>query len=87
MSIHNDPRRFSTDDEYREWQNDLRMEYARETYEEKHPYDDDTSNITCAYWSEDGSCNCDDHCKYQKGKWKDICGLNVEDKEDFDAEN
>ena len=41
MSIHADPRRNSLDEEeYREWQRDLRLEYAREIYEEKHPYED-----------------------------------------------
>jgi len=41
MSIHADPRRHSLDEEeYREWQRDLRLEYAREIYEEKHPYED-----------------------------------------------
>lgn len=76
MSIHADPRRHSLDEEeYREWQRDLMLEYEREVYEEKHPYEDDTSNITCDYQGEDGSCNCDDHCKYQVGKWKDACSL------------
>ena len=83
MSIHADPRRNSLDEEeYREWQRDLRLEYAREEYEERHPYEDDTSNITCDYQSEDGSCNCDENCKYQVGKWKDACSLWKESEEE-----
>lgn len=44
MSIHADPRQYSADPEEREeWQRDLRSEYARETYEEKHPMNVATS--------------------------------------------
>lgn len=86
MSIHADPRRHSLDEEeYKEWQRDLRLEYAREEYEEKHQYDEE--NITCDYQGEDGSCNCDDHCEYQRGKWKDVCGVWREsEEEDADSD-
>ena len=78
MSIHSDPRRNSLDEEeYREWQRDLKSEYAREEYEERHPYDayEDFQNPVCDYMGEDGSCDCDDHCIHQRGKWKDMCAL------------
>lgn len=74
MSIHNDPRRHSLDEqEYAEWQRDLRLEYAREEYEMKHPYEDES--ITCDYQTEDGSCMCDGNCVHQRGKWRDVCGV------------
>jgi len=35
MSIHSDPRRYSTDEEeVRAWENDMRMEYAKQEYDE-----------------------------------------------------
>ena len=78
MSIHSDPRRNSLDEEeYREWQNDLRMEYAKQEY-----YDNATDDdFVCGYMGEDGSCNCDRNCSNQTGKWKDTCGLWKEKKE------
>ena len=78
MSIHNDPRRHSLDEEeYREWQNDLRMEYAQEIYEVQHPYDayEDFKNPDCDCIGEDGSCYYDYDCIHQRGKWKDMCAL------------
>ena len=78
MSIHSDPRRNSLDEEeYREWQRDLKSEYAREEYEERHPYDayEDSENLVCDYVGEDGSCNYDYDCIHQRGKWKDMCAL------------
>lgn len=73
MSIHNDPRRHSLDEEeYKEWQRDLRLEYAREEYEQKHPYEFEEV-ATCEYMGDDGSCNCDDNCVHQRGKWRDVC--------------
>lgn len=51
----------------------------------KHPYEDDTSNITCDYQGEDGSCNCDEHCEHQLGKWRDVCGI-WKEREDEDEE-
>lgn len=75
MSIHADPRQYSADPEEREeWERDLRLEYAREEYEERHPYEIDPPD-DCEYQGEDGSCYCDDNCKYQRGKWKDTCSL------------
>ncbi len=75
MSIHNDPRRFSSDaDECADWERDLRLEYRREEYEDKHPYDDCYS-FSCDYQGKDGSCNCDDKCIHQTGKWRDVCEM------------
>ena len=72
MSIHADPRRHSLDEEeYKEWQRDLRLEYAREEYEERYPYEESGD---CNYQGEDGSCNYDGNCTHQRGKWRDICG-------------
>jgi len=54
MSIHADPRRNSLDDEeYKEWQRDLRLEYTREEYEEKHPYEDMEEQTTTKEGDED----------------------------------
>ena len=87
MSIHNDPRRNSLDeDEYRAWENDLRMEYAREEYEMRHPYDDDDAEIKCDWQGDDGSCNYDGHCAHQTGKWKDTCDCPVYDDEEGEEE-
>ena len=78
MSIHNDPRRFSTDeDERREWENDLRMEYAPEEYERTHPYEceeeqtatkeDDYDCMSCAHDGDSNICwECEDGSKYRK---------------------
>lgn len=75
MSVHSDYRSNNPSREERaEYERDLRAAYARETYEEKHPYEDDTA-VTCDYMGDDGSCNCDDHCVHQRGKWKDVCGV------------
>ena len=72
MSIHNDPRRNSRDKaEYAEWQNELRMEYRRESL----PDDIAADDFKCGYMNDDGSCDCDRHCQHQKGKWKDMCAL------------
>ena len=81
MSIHADPRQFSADPEERaDWEHDLRVEYRRETYEQKHPYED--SGTKCNYQGEDGSCMCDGHCAHQRGKWRDVCEIWEEEEED-----
>lgn len=35
----------------------------------------------CDYEAEDGSCMYDGHCKYQAGKWRDICAAGGEGEE------
>jgi len=75
MSIHADPRQNDPDPEVRaDWQRDLRLEYAREEYEMKYPYEDNTET-ECLYQSKDGGCTCDGSCIHQIGKWKDTCSL------------
>lgn len=65
MSIHSDPRRNSLDEEeYREWQRDLRNEYAEEQ----------PIKLPCGFATEDGSCTSEEICPHQYGKWKDLCG-------------
>jgi len=83
MSIHNDPRRYSTDEEeVRAWENDMRMEYAKQEYYDSLAYEED---FECDYVGEDGSCNYDGHCVNQTGKWKDTCAL-WKEKEDADSD-
>ena len=82
MSIHADPRQYSADPEERaDWERDLRFEYRREEYEERHQDEIDTPD-SCDYQGEDGTCNCDGHCVYQTGKWKDTCSLWEESEEE-----
>ena len=73
MSVHSDYRGNLTPDERAEYERDLRAAYARETYEQKHGYEFESA--TCDYMGEDGSCNCDDNCVHQRGKWRDVCGV------------
>ena len=81
MSIHADPRQYSADPEERaDWERDLRFEYRREEYEQKHG-DDEIIIRTCKYQDDAGSCNCDGHCLHQTGKWKDTCSIWEESKE------
>lgn len=84
MSIHNDPRQHSENPEDREdFERDLRYEYRREEYENRHPYEHEDSH--CGYQGEDGSCNYDGHCVHQMGKWRDSCGV-WKEREDEDEE-
>ena len=73
MSVHSDYRGNLTPEERAEFERDLRAAYAREEYEQKHPYE--LENTECNYQGEDGSCMCDDHCVHQLGKWRDVCGV------------
>ena len=82
MSVHSDYRGELTPDERTEYERDLKTAYRRETYEQNHPYEEDTENVTCDYMDSDGSCNCDDNCKHQRGKWKDTCALWKESEEE-----
>lgn len=85
MSIHNDPRQYSPNPEERaDFKRDLRYEYRREEYENRHPYEE-CEDTHCDYQGEDGSCNCDDHCIHQTGKWRETCGV-WEESEDEDEE-
>ena len=81
MSVHSDYRGELTPDEREEYERDLRFAYAREEYEQRHPYEDDVPD-DCEYQGEDGTCYCDDHCIYQRGKWKDTCGIWKESEEE-----
>lgn len=68
MSIHNDSRQFGTDEERTEWQNELRMEYAKEEWENVH--EELPTCEDCFYYDKKDWCPKNGYCDDFK-EWRE----------------